>query len=77
MVLVPCPSIPDDYDHGSDDGGGDGAGARNGPVPDRKEWVRRAREGVVREMEASAGMEGFADSIVGEEVYAPWDWRDR
>lgn len=83
MVLVPCPSIPDDYSHGGDDNSsGDPKAegdARRGVkvVPDRKEWVRRAREGVIRDMEASAGMEGFGDSIVGEEVYAPWDWRDR
>lgn len=82
MVLVPCPSIPDDYD-GFDSGGDGGGGARSPPGekrgfgPDRADWVRRAREGVIREMEASAGMEGFGDSITGEEVYAPWDWRDR
>lgn len=93
MVLVPCPSIPDDYRNlgGSDSGdgntnaghdGGDtaagGAAGGGGAIPpDREDWVRRAREGVIREMEASAGMKGFGDSIVGEEVYAPWDWRDR
>lgn len=43
----------------------------------QKAWVRRAREGVIREMEASAGMEGFGDSLIGEEVYAPQDWRNR
>ncbi|CAN0422616.1 unnamed protein product, partial [Hapterophycus canaliculatus] len=80
MVLVPCPSIPDDYNQSGDDSSGgaeDRGGARRGVVPNRKEWVRRAREGVIRDMEASAGMEGFGDSIVGETVYAPWDWRDR
>lgn len=86
MVLVPCPSIPDDYenvvhDENSSSGGGGsaaGEGRRRGRgAPGREDWVRRAREGVIREMEASAGMEGFGESIVGEEVYAPWDWRDR
>lgn len=86
MVLVPCPSIPDDYDHfGDEDSSNSSRGAvgermrRGGGAlaPDRGDWVRRAREGVIREMEASAGMEGFGKSIVGEEVYAPWDWRDR
>lgn len=62
MILVPCPSIPDDSD---------------GQLEGRGEWVKRAREGVIREMETSAGMEGFEDSLVGEEIYAPWDWRDR
>ncbi|CBJ25802.1 conserved unknown protein [Ectocarpus siliculosus] len=76
MVLVPCPSIPDDYT-GKIDDGGSGNDTREGGGPDREDWVRRAREGVIREMEASAGMEGFGDSIVGEEVYAPWNWRDR
>lgn len=78
MVLVPCPSIPDDYTGKIDDGDSDNDSAtRDGGGPDREDWVQRAREGVIREMEASAGMEGFGDSIVGEEVYAPWNWRDR
>ncbi|CAM9896207.1 unnamed protein product [Ascophyllum nodosum] len=68
MVLVPCPNIPDD-------GPREGEGGED--VDRRGGWVKRAREGVIREMEASAGMEGFGDSIVREEVYAPWDWRDR
>lgn len=63
MVLVPCPNIPD--------------GSSGDAVTERGHWVRRAREGVIREMETSAGMEGFGNSIVREEVYAPWDWRDR
>lgn len=81
MVLVPCPSIPDDYsnDDGSNSSNSAGEEGRRGRggAPDRGDWVRRAREGVIREMEASAGMQGFGESIVGEEVYAPWDWRDR
>lgn len=84
MVLVPCPSIPDDFrnpsdrdDSGSDTAATGGPGGGAGSPTGREDWVRRAREGVIREMEASAGMEGFGDSIVGEEVYAPWDWRDR
>lgn len=86
MVLVPCPSIPDDYNHDDDDDDDDdaknsssatGGGRRSRGAPDRGDWVRRARDGVIKEMEASAGMEGFGKSIVGEEVYAPWDWRDR
>lgn len=43
----------------------------------RADWVSRAREGVVREMEASAGMEGFRNSLIGEEVHDPENWRDR
>lgn len=79
MVLVPCPTLPDDYEHieGEDKGEGDEGGRRARGEAKRGEWVRRAREVVVREMEASAGMEGFGESLVGEEVYAPWDWRDR
>lgn len=82
MVLVPCPSIPDDFEdddcyESSSSSSAAREGRRKGCTPDRGDWVRRAREGVIREMEASAGMEGFGESIVGEEVYAPWDWRDR
>lgn len=67
MVLVPCPTLPDE------DLGGDGV-ADTGMGED---WLERARKIVVREMEASAGMEGFGDSIIGEEVYSPREWRDR
>lgn len=66
MVLVPCPTLSD-ADNGQD--GDDDAR--------RDTWVNRAREGVIREMEASAGMTGFGESLIGEEVYAPEDWRNR
>lgn len=68
MVLVPSPCLPEN-DHEQ----GDGLEGRSR----RERWIERARNGVIREMEASAKMEGFGDSIVEEEVYAPQDWRDR
>lgn len=67
MVLVPCPSLPDDESSGVAEDESDRSEA----------WVRRAREGVIREMEGSANMHGFGDSIVGEEVYTPQGWRER
>eukprot|EP00904_Undaria_pinnatifida_P006680 jgi/Undpi1/3141/HiC_scaffold_15.g06515.m1 len=70
MVLVPCPNIPDGCDSDSEGEGG-GAGA------DREEWVHRAKEGVVRELEGTADMKGFAESLVqppsrGRVRVIPW-----
>ncbi|CAM9322137.1 unnamed protein product [Discosporangium mesarthrocarpum] len=65
MVLVPCPSLPDKEGSAVCGGG------------ERNDWVRRAREGVVSALENTAQMKGFADSLVGEEFYAPKTWRDR